>query len=127
MFVQRLDGHMGLANSLALKLAGITRDTPVPSGGAIVKDAAGEPTGILKDNANDLITKVMPPATLEETMERARAALKHAASVGVTTVQDMTASGTELRAYQTLRARGELPVRITSIQNHNIDGLSPPA
>src|SRR3954470_13117739 len=123
VFVQRLDGHMGLANSLALKLAGITRDTPVPSGGAIVKDAAGDPTGILKDNANDLITKVMPAATFDETMERARAALQHAASVGLTTVQDMTASGTELRVYQALRARGELPVRITSIQNHPIDGL----
>ena len=123
VFVQRLDGHMGLANALALKLAGITRDTPVPSGGAIVKDAAGEPTGILKDNAMDLIAKVVPPPTLDETLDKARAALRHAASLGVTTIQDMTASATELRAYQELRARGELPVRITSIQNHSIQGL----
>ena len=69
----------------------------------------------------------MPPATLDETMAKARAALKHAASVGVTTVQDMTASATELRAYQQLRARGELPVRITSHQNHGSTAWSPPA
>jgi predicted amidohydrolase YtcJ len=123
VFVQRLDGHMGLANAVALTLAGITRDTPAPEGGAIVRDAAGEPTGILKDNAADLVTRLVPPATLDETMAKARAALKHAASVGITTVQDMTASAIELRAYQQLRAQGELPVRITSHQNHGIDGL----
>jgi predicted amidohydrolase YtcJ len=123
VFVQRLDGHMGLANTVALTMAGITRDTPAPEGGAIVRDAAGEPTGILKDNAADLVTRLVPPATLDETMAKARAALKHAASVGVTTVQDMTASAIELRAYQQLRAQGELPVRITSHQNHGIDGL----
>jgi predicted amidohydrolase YtcJ len=123
VFVQRLDGHMGLANTVALKMAGVTRDTPAPEGGAIVRDGAGEPTGILKDNAADLVTRLVPPATLDETMAKARAALKHAASVGVTTVQDMTASAIELRAYQQLRAQGELPVRITSHQNHGIDGL----
>ena len=53
VFVQRLDGHMALANSLALRLAGITRDTRDPEGGTIVRDARGEPTGILKDNAQD--------------------------------------------------------------------------
>ena len=90
VFVQRLDGHMGLANSLALKLAGITRDTPVPDGGAIVRDAAGEPTGMLKDNAMDLINRVVPPPGLEETLTKARAGLAHAARLGVTTVQDMT-------------------------------------
>ncbi len=123
VFVQRLDGHMGLANTVALKMAGVTRDTPAPEGGAIVRDASGEPTGILKDNAADLVTRLVPPATLDETMAKARAALTHAASVGVTTVQDMTASAIELRAYQQLRAQGELPVRITSHQNHGIDGL----
>jgi predicted amidohydrolase YtcJ len=123
VFVQRLDGHMGLANGVALRLAGITRDTPVPDGGAIVKDASGEPTGILKDNAMDLINRVVPPPSLDEVLEKVRAGLHHAASVGVTTIQDMTASSTELRAYQVLRTRGELPVRITSIQNHGIAGL----
>ena len=62
-----------LANTVALTLAGVTRDTPAPEGGAIVKDAAGEPTGILKDNAVDLVTRLVPPATLDETMAKARA------------------------------------------------------
>ncbi len=123
VFVQRLDGHMGVANTLALKLAGITRETTTPGGGTIVRDARGEPTGLLKDNAMDLLTRAVPPDTLEQTIEKARAALKHAASLGVTTVQDITASATELRAYQALRASGELTARIYSIQSHGIEGL----
>lgn len=123
VFVQRLDGHMGVANSLALRLAGISRDTPTPEGGTIVHDASGEPTGLLKDNAMDLLTRSIPPDTLEQTIEKARAALRHAASLGVTTIQDITASGTELRAYQALRASGNLTARIYSIQNHGIEGL----
>jgi predicted amidohydrolase YtcJ len=123
VFIQRIDGHMGLANSLALKLAGITAQTATPDGGAIVKDAQGEPTGMLKDNAMTLVMHVVPPPKIEEIIEKARAALRHAASVGVTTIQDMTASAAELRAYQALRAEGQLPVRITSHQNHGIEGL----
>lgn len=123
VFVQRLDGHMALANSLAMKLAGVTRDTPSPDGGTIVRDETGEPTGVFKDNAMGLITKAVPSPSLDEVIEKARAALKHAAEHGVTTVQDMTASATELAAYQALRDRGELTARIYSIQNHGIDGL----
>ena len=73
IFVQRLDGHMALANAAAMKLAGITRDTVAPEGGTIVRDAAGEPTGMFKDNAMSLISRVIPPATFEETVEKARA------------------------------------------------------
>jgi predicted amidohydrolase YtcJ len=124
VFVQRLDGHMGVANALAMKLAGIARDTKAPDGGTIVRDASGEPTGVFKDNAMDLITRAIPPATLDATIEKARAALTHAASLGVTTIQDMTASATELRAYHALRAAHELTARIYSIQNHGIEGLA---
>jgi predicted amidohydrolase YtcJ len=123
VFVQRLDGHMAVANSLALKLAGVTRDTASPDGGAIVRDAAGEPAGVFKDNAMDLVTRAIPADSLEVTIEKARAALAHAASLGITTLQDMTASATELRAYQSLRASGDLTARIYSIQNHGIGGL----
>lgn len=123
VLVQRLDGHMAVANSLALRLAGVTRETREPDGGTIVRTASGEPAGVLKDHAMALVTRVIPAPTLEETIEKARVGLRHAAAVGVTTVQDMTASATELRAYQTLRARGELPVRLYSIQSHGIDGL----
>jgi len=78
---------------------------------------------MLKDNAMTLVMHAVPPPKLEETVEKARAALRHAASVGVTTIQDMTASAAELKAYQVLRAEGQLPVRITSHQNHGIQGL----
>jgi hypothetical protein len=118
VFVQRLDGHMGVANSLAIRLAGVTRDTPVPDGGAIVRDAAGEPAGVFKDNAMGLISRAVPPPTDDDIRDRARAALKHAASLGVTTVQDMTASPAELRAYRALKAAGELTARIYSIRNY---------
>ena len=119
VFVQRLDGHMGLANSAAMTLAGITRDTTSPDGGTIVRDAKGEPTGVFKDNAMGLITRAMPDPTLAETMEKARAALKYAASLGVTTIQDMTASPRELEAYEKLLAAGELTARIYAIQNYD--------
>ena len=70
VFVDRLDGHMGVANSYALKLAGITKDTESPDGGLIVKDPkTGEPTGVLKDNAMYLVTKFIPDPTAEENYE----------------------------------------------------------
>ena len=70
VFVDRFDGHMALANSYALKLAKITRDTQNPEGGLIVKDPkTGEPTGILKDNAMSLVYSIIPPVTKEETYQ----------------------------------------------------------
>src|SRR5207244_6609275 len=72
VFVQRLDGHMALANSLALRLAGVTRGSWDPDGGTIVRDAAGEPTGILKDNAEELVTRVIPEPSRERNLRRAR-------------------------------------------------------
>lgn len=110
VFVSRLDGHMALANSLALKLAGVTRDTKDVDGGTIVRDAAGEPTGILKDNAQELVSRVIPEASREMNLRAARAGLKEAARVGVTTIQD-NSTVDALPTYQELRARGELTAR----------------
>ena len=91
VFVSRYDGHAVLANSLALKLAGVTKDTPDPVGGVIVRDSmSGEPTGIFKDEAEDLIAKVIPRPTESEMEEALRAALKEAARVGLTSVHDIT-------------------------------------
>ena len=110
VFVQRLDGHMALANSLALRLSGVTRESKDPEGGTIVRDAAGEPTGILKDNAEELVTRAIPEPSREMNLRAARAALKEAARVGVTTIQD-NSSVDALRTYQDLRAAGELTAR----------------
>ena len=127
VFVKRLDGHMALANSRAMTLAGITGEAIAPSGGAVVRDARGRLTGLFKDAAMDLVTRAMPAATLDSILARMRAALRHAAALGVTTMQDMTASATELEAYRVLRASGELTARISSIQNYEASGLEPGA
>jgi predicted amidohydrolase YtcJ len=111
VFVNRLDGHMALANSLALRLAGVTRDTPAPSGGEVVRDAAGEPTGLFKDNAQELVSRAIPEPSREMNLRAARAALAEAARVGVTTIQD-NSSVDALATYQDLHARGELTARM---------------
>ena len=114
VFVNRLDGHMALANSLALKLAGVTRETADPPGGVIVRDKSGEPTGVLKDAAQSFVWKVVPPASFAERLEAARAATNYAASLGVTSVQDMSA-GTDVGVYQTLLDHGELKTRVYAV------------
>ena len=90
VFVSRLDGQMALANSLALKLANVTKETKEVPGGLIVRDANGAPTGVLKDAAMDLVDKVIPPRTRDENHAAALAATEHAARLGVTSVQDMS-------------------------------------
>jgi hypothetical protein len=113
VFVSRLDGHMGLANSHALRLAGITRDTVDPPGGLIVRDAGGEPTGILKDAAMNLVTRHIPPLSRQEKLDAVRAATSHAARLGVTSVQDMSGAGNET-VYRELLNKKELKTRIYS-------------
>ncbi len=116
VFINRLDGHMALANSLALQLAGVTRDTPDPPGGTIVRDAQGEPTGVLKDAAMTAVERVIPAADEAQTLEALRAAMRYAAENGVTSIQDMSASPAILQAYQRLLSRGQLNVRVYGLQ-----------
>jgi hypothetical protein len=112
VFVSRYDGHMGLANSVALLLAGITAETPDPPGGTIVRDAQGNPTGALKDAATDYIDKVIPPLTHEQRLKIVKRALAYAASVGVTSVQHMSASYEDIAVYSELAQHSELTTRI---------------
>jgi predicted amidohydrolase YtcJ len=114
VFVDRYDGHMALANGLALRLAGVTRDTPAPPGGEIVRDAAGEPSGILKDAAMVLVGRVVPPPSPEARRRAIREGLRHAASLGVTSVQDMGPAPGDVAAYAELLERGELTVRVSA-------------
>lgn len=110
--VNRFDGHMVLVNSLALKLAGIDKKTVAPAGGEIIKDPkTGEPTGILKDAAADLVYSRIPEPTLAEKIEAVKAALKEAASHGVTSVHDMS-DASSFEVYQELLAKGELTARL---------------
>jgi hypothetical protein len=121
--VSRHDGHMVLANSLALKIAGITKDTLSPEGGEILKDpASGEPTGILKDAAIDLVMRHVPEPSFEDKLRAAEVALKHAAENGVTSVHDM-GYVSSFEIYQELLKAGKLTARlrvyipITEVEN----------
>jgi len=115
-FLTRMDMHMGVANTRALELAGITRDTPDPAGGTIVRDADGEPTGLLKDAAMPLLTAVIPAATIDERIAAARAGLREAARFGVTSFCDMGMSPEaydDFRAYQRLEREDALTARVS--------------
>jgi predicted amidohydrolase YtcJ len=112
VFVSRYDGHMSLANSVALRLAGVTAKTPDPPGGVIVRDAQGNPTGALKDAAMDLVNKVIPPLSHDQRMKAVKRALGHAASLGVTSVQNMDPDYEDIAAYSELLEKGELTARI---------------
>jgi predicted amidohydrolase YtcJ len=112
VFVGRYDGHMALANSAALRLAKVTAKTPDPAGGTIVHDAQGNPTGILKDAAMNLVWKVIPDMTHEQRAAAIKRALAYAASLGVTSVQHMNPSYADIRAYMEFAERGELTARI---------------
>ncbi|HVF47728.1 MAG TPA: amidohydrolase, partial [Pyrinomonadaceae bacterium] len=111
VFIDRLDGHMSLANSLAMKLAGVNKETKEVEGGLIVRDSAGNPAGVFKDAAMGYINKVIPSPSWDERIEAAQAATDHAASLGVTSVQDMSA-GTDVGIYQELQRRGTLKTRV---------------
>lgn len=112
VFVTRLDGHMGLANGAALRMAGVTKETKDPPGGTIVRDVrTGEPTGILKDDAQNLLYRVIPNATETERAEALKASLAEAARFGVTSIQDIT-PWQDYETYRQFRDSGRLTVRV---------------
>ena len=111
--VKRHDGHMVLVNSLALRIAGITKNTPSPKGGEILKDSlTGEPTGILKDAAMNIVFKFIPEPSLEKKMKAAERSLKYAVENGVTSIHDM-ATFSNFKVYQELLKRSKLITRLT--------------
>jgi predicted amidohydrolase YtcJ len=125
VFVARYDGHMALANSAALRIAGITANTPDPPGGVIVRDAHGEPTGALKDAAMDAVFKVIPDMPHDQRVRAVKRALAHAAAVGVTSAQDMTPEFADVSVYGELLEKGELTTRIYAAHViENVDDLA---
>jgi predicted amidohydrolase YtcJ len=115
VFVSRLDGHMALANSLAMKLAGVDRKVKDVSGGTITRDSRGEPTGIFKDNAMDLISVKIPEQSEEEVDRALVAAMHYLASNGVTSAHAVDAAA-YADALTRVRARGEQITRIYYLQ-----------
>lgn len=118
VFVWRLDGHMALANALAMKLAGLDRNTKDVPGGEIVRDKDGNPTGVLKDHATSLVERVMPPPSDRELDAALKAAMREAASHGVTSVQNLWDSTSDpfsamkLREFEKFERAGLLTLRI---------------
>jgi predicted amidohydrolase YtcJ len=121
--VRRVDGHAVWLNARALALAGITRATADPPGGSIVRDAAGEPTGVLVDNAMDLVDKVIPepPAAVRE--RRILAAAKAAVAAGITGVHEMGIDDATVAVYRDLAARDALPLRVYAFRAGDLKTL----
>lgn len=111
VWITRLDGHMALANSAALALAGVSADTPDVAGGEIVRDSDGAPTGVLKDNAMDLVARVVPVPTDAQLDRMVDAATAHLAAQGVTSVHDM-GDWPSVAAYRRAREQDRLRTRI---------------
>lgn len=110
--LERVDAHAYWVNSTVLKLAGITNDTASPPGGEIVKDAKGQPTGILIDNAMELVKAAMPSSTQTQTEIYIENALTELAKYGLTSVHDAGISPTIVKAYQSLSQQQRLPIRV---------------
>jgi predicted amidohydrolase YtcJ len=112
VYLTRVDGHAGWANSAALRLAGVTSKTQDPSGGKIIRDSQGNPTGVLIDRAMGLVRSKIPPATYQQTKQQLELTAKECARLGLTGVHDAGVSRDDLRAYRELIAENRLPVRI---------------
>jgi predicted amidohydrolase YtcJ len=113
VFLRHVSGHVAIANSLALQLAGITRSTPNPSGGEIERDASGEPTGMLKEGAAmQLVAEKIPPPSPEQRRKGIELVLSDLARNGVTSAQD-NSSWEDFLAYRALKNDGKLTARIT--------------
>lgn len=111
LYIQRRDGHNGVANSLALEKTGITRDTPDPIHGKIERDSQGEPTGLLREAAKDLVYHKLPPYTEEEFYRGLEIVYEECIQLGLTSIQASMVCPAEFRAMQRLRREGKLKVR----------------
>jgi predicted amidohydrolase YtcJ len=112
VWLRRIDGHAAWGNSKALEAAKITRDTKDPSGGKILRDAKGEPTGVFIDNAIALVDVAMPVDGAEAIERRIRAASKAVVAAGITGVHDMGISDAVVAVYEKLAAADQLPLRV---------------
>ncbi|MFT4925345.1 MAG: putative amidohydrolase YtcJ [Phenylobacterium sp.] len=112
VWLRRVDGHAGWANRKALAYAGINKDTLDPAGGLIIRDAKGEPTGVLVDNAMDLLESRLPQATVAERQSALDIATQHLLSLGLTSVHDAGIGGDVYQLYQQNVKNNRLELRI---------------
>jgi predicted amidohydrolase YtcJ len=112
IFLDRADGHGAVANSAALKIAGVDRNTPNPFGGEISKDTAGEPNGMLLDNAQELVTKHIPQTTPAEMEQAVLLGVRREIELGWCEVQDAGGTYADVALYQKLYGEGKIKLRI---------------
>ena len=115
VYLVHVSGHLAVANSEALRLAGITRETANPDGGVIEKDAQGNPTGIVKDTAMPIVGRLLPPEPTDLARKAAGVVSQKALEVGLTTIHDIWLSPDDMRAYQDALEAGELKVRVQMV------------
>ncbi len=119
----RVDGHAVLANAAALAAAGVTRATAEPPGGRIVRDAAGEPTGVFLDAAAELVNRAVPTPTAADIERRVRLAGRHLAAFGITQIDDADTLAPELAVLRAMQVAGTLPLRVYVMLNTHDDGF----
>ena len=111
VYLTRVDGHAALVNAKALELAQVTRATPDPSGGRFIRDSAGNPTGVLVDNAQGVVGRVIPPASRAELREQTRAAITEANRWGLTGIHDAGVGADGIAVYEELAKEGRYNLR----------------
>ena len=129
VWLRRIDGHAGWANSKALELAGIDNDTPDPVGGKIIRDDAGNATGTLIDNAMSLVSSQVPPPSKDELRRAMAAAFAELTSLGLTSVHDAGIGIPEAEVYMSMADNGEMPMRIYAMiweAGENLDAIGKP-
>jgi len=112
VFLSRIDGHAAWVNSRAMELAGVSRDTPDSRGGRFIRDLNGNPTGVMIDDAEQVVTQIIPPKTPEQNRQALRAALQEMVKHGLTGVHDAGISSETWEMFTEFDQRGEIPLRI---------------
>lgn len=123
--LRRVDGHAALTNSAALAAAGITAQTPDPEGGEILRDPDGQPTGLLIDNAVDLVRDIIPPPSEREVRKRVELAIEHCLAHGITAVTEAGVSWSRAQLYQEMAAAGDLDLRVIGMYDDDEETLEP--
>ncbi len=124
IWFKRIDGHAGWANSKAMALAGITKETLSPDGGEIIRDEQGHPTGIFIDNAMQLIVDKIPPLTVQQRQQALTKAMHELAALGLTSVHDAGIDHATIKAYKMLAKHKKMPIRVNGMIDVNDKNIS---